>query len=60
MSTFELEVPVRYPEDNVVDGKEDVDAQLPLLKNGMFKAKIHIPEGKVLNWPQGTVATPEY
>lgn len=67
MNTFknakfiEAQASVRYWEDSIVNGKEDVEGNLmPLRKGDVWKPVIDLKTGTIQNWPKGTTAEVHY
>lgn len=59
MSKFELRVDaqVRYWEDAIVNGVQSEESDhVPFVNGEMWTPRIDLNEGKVIDWPQGTVA----
>lgn len=55
------EMQVRYWEDGMVNGVEDVDGELIPLRDGdMWRLAIDLETGYVENWPTGTTAKVHY
>lgn len=53
---LKVTAPVRYPEDNVLNGSSDGAQEMPLLCHGVWDALIRVKDGVVFGWPQGTSA----
>lgn len=59
--TLSADVGVRYWEDTIVDGKEDVDGSLiPCRVQDRWKPEIDLETGVIKNWKQGVVASIHY
>ena len=58
---LKVEAAVRYWEDGTVNGVEDIDGTLmPFREGEMWKPRINLETGTVLDWPQGVVAAVHY
>jgi len=58
---LEVDAGVRYWEDATINGFEDIDGTLvPFREDNRWKPKIDLDNGKVLNWPIGTIARIHY
>jgi hypothetical protein len=56
-----VEAGVRYWEDATVNGVQDIDGTLIPFRDGdLWKPRIDIETGAVLDWPQGTTADVHY
>ncbi len=61
LKTLEVMAGVRYYEDAIVDGVEDVDGKLiPCKKGSMWCPIIDIDTGVITNWKQGVKADVHY
>ncbi len=58
---LKVEAGVRYWEDATVNGEEDTDgSRIPFREGDVWKPRINIETGTVLDWPQGTTADVHY
>ncbi|MGI9525904.1 MAG: hypothetical protein ACR2MS_02210 [Weeksellaceae bacterium] len=46
-------IPVRYPEDNELNGKSDENGDLPFLDGEIWSIDIDLDTGKIKDWPSG-------
>lgn len=61
INTLIVSAGVRYWEDAMVDGKEDVDGDLIPCREGQYwKPIIDLDNGKIVNWDAGCVADIHY
>jgi hypothetical protein len=53
---MEVIIPIRNSEDNLVNDAPDLDGDLPLMDGSLWRVRIRIEDGAVLNWPIGMTA----
>lgn len=58
---LQVDAGVRYWEDGTVNGTEDETGELIPCRNGdRWKPLIELATGKIIDWPQGTIANVHY
>ena len=57
---IEVDAGVRYWEDAILNGKEDINGEIPLRDGDGWKPIIELATGSVLNWPEGVEADIHY
>lgn len=56
MTLFRARIPIRYPEDNTVNGQSDEEGNLPLMSGSMWEIDVDLDTGKIVDWPEGNTA----
>lgn len=57
---LEVDAGVRYWEDAIVNGFEDIDGTIPCRDGERWKPIIELSTGKIINWVQGVEASIHY
>lgn len=57
---IEINASVRNPSSSILNGSEDEDGKMPLIRFQMWNPVIELETGKILNWPEGNTAEINY
>lgn len=57
---IEVTANAQYAESSILNGKPDVDGDMPGLRGEIWEADIELVTGRIEDWPEGTTASINY